>query len=331
MRINAGLSIPFTVIGGFLGAGKTTLVNALLAQPEGARLAVLVNDFGAVNIDASLIAAREGDTIALSNGCVCCAMGDDLGRGIAALLARRPAPDHIVVEASGVADPWRIAEIALIDPDLRLAGVVVLADASGILDLLRDPRVGETARQQLRAADLLVLTKTDLVSAEAVATVRATLAPEAPHAHLVAGPHGALPPPIVLGELPGGTPRPSAGAPHAATFESETLRPTRPLPEAELRAALEALPATVLRAKGLLCVPNAPGEAWLIQRVGRRLDLSRRAMPAGTPEALVLIGTEGMSEAAAALSRFGLERLPTGASRTQASLQQRHGAPRQAG
>src|SRR5689334_11982857 len=90
MRINAGLSLPFTVIGGFLGAGKTTLVNALLAQPGGARLAVLVNDFGAVNIDASLIAAREGDTIALSNGCVCCAMGDDLGRGIAALLARRP-------------------------------------------------------------------------------------------------------------------------------------------------------------------------------------------------------------------------------------------------
>ncbi|MBR0671356.1 CobW family GTP-binding protein [Neoroseomonas soli] len=307
MRINAGLRVPLTVIGGFLGAGKTTLVNALLAEPGGARLAVLVNDFGAVNIDASLIVAREGDTIALSNGCVCCAMGDDLGRGIATILARRPTPEHIVVEASGVADPWRIAEIALIDPDLVLAGVVVLADASGITALLTDPLVGETARRQLQAADLLFLTKPDLAPAESIEAARAALAELAPKARLLTVSHGAVPPEVVLGET--GADRrlgPSRPARHASLFETVTLRPSRPLAEAELRAALDRLPAPVLRAKGLLRMAGETGRAWLVQRVGRRTEIAPHPLPTGAAEALVLIGTAGTDAAAEAFRPLGL-------------------------
>lgn len=307
MRINAGLRVPLTVIGGFLGAGKTTLVNALLAEPGGRRIAVLVNDFGAVNIDASLIAARDGDTIALSNGCVCCAMGDDLGRGIATLLARGPAPDHIVVEASGVADPWRIAEIALIDPDLVLAGVVVLADASAITPLLSDRLVGETARRQVQGADLLLLTKPDLVSAEVMDAVRTALTPLAPRARLLPIAHGAVPMEVVLGE-PGGDRRigPSRPARHATLFETITLHPARPLEERELRAALDSLPEPVLRAKGLLRAAGADDRAWLVQRVGRRTGLTPQPLPRGATEALVLIGTSGTAAAAAALSPLGI-------------------------
>lgn len=93
------MSIPVTILGGFLGAGKTTAVNHLLRRATG-RIGVLVNDFGAINVDAALIEAREGDVLALSNGCVCCALGPDLGESLARLAGRVPAPDRIVVEAS---------------------------------------------------------------------------------------------------------------------------------------------------------------------------------------------------------------------------------------
>ncbi len=121
--------IPLTVIGGFLGAGKTTLLNRLLAGTTGRRFAVLVNDFGALDIDGRLVAEHGGDTVALANGCVCCTIGDSL---IETLVRMAEAPDrfdHIVVEASGVADPARIADLAVLEPRLMRDGVVVVVDA----------------------------------------------------------------------------------------------------------------------------------------------------------------------------------------------------------
>jgi G3E family GTPase len=293
MRVNSGEPIPFTVLGGFLGAGKTTLVNALLRQAAGLRLAVLVNDFGSVNIDAALVEGADGNTIALTNGCICCAIGDDFAAGIAAVLSRRPAPEHILVEASGVADPGAIAQIAELDPDLTLAGVLVLADAESVLARLADPRLGDTIRRQLRAADLLVLTKIDLAPAGPVA---AALRPLAPHAAVVEG--AALPIALALGHHAAG-PAPAAG--HGATFANLTLRPSVPLTQAGLRAALDSLPEGVLRAKGVLPLDGAPA---LVQRVGRRLAIT----PFGgrMDPALVLIGTEAVWDAAEALRPLGL-------------------------
>ena len=167
MRASGATRTPLTVLGGFLGAGKTTLVNALLRQASGLRLTVLVNDFGSVNIDAALIATASGDTIALTNGCVCCAVSDDFAAGLAAALDRRPAPDHLLIECSGVADPAAMAAIAQVDPELTLAGVVVLADATSVAARLADPLLVDTLRRQLRAAELLVLTKTDLAGGAA--------------------------------------------------------------------------------------------------------------------------------------------------------------------
>lgn len=165
--------IPLTVIGGFLGAGKTTLLNRLLTQAQGCRLAVLVNDFGAINIDAGLIAARGADAIALSNGCVCCSIGDDLSAALMRVLDAEPAFDAIVIEASGVSDPWRIAQVGIADPGLALGGVVVLVDASAVLEQATDPLLADSVQRQLRAADWILINKTDLVDREQVMRVQA--------------------------------------------------------------------------------------------------------------------------------------------------------------
>lgn len=153
--------VPLTVISGFLGAGKTTLLNRILTEPDGVRYAVLVNDFGDLNIDADLVASHSGETIALANGCVCCSIGDSLVDALIDLMARPTPPEHILIEASGVADPRRIADIAVIDPDLLRDGIVVLVDAADVRRLADDRHVGETVLRQLAAADLLVVNKTD--------------------------------------------------------------------------------------------------------------------------------------------------------------------------
>lgn len=151
--------LPLTTIAGYLGAGKTTLINRLLAEPHGARLMVLVNDFGAINIDAELLESADEDTLTLSNGCVCCTIGGDLFMAIGDALDRVPRPDHLIIEASGVAQPAKIANAALAEPDLLYGGVVTLVDALEYRRLAADPLVGDQVKDQVRAADLVLVTK----------------------------------------------------------------------------------------------------------------------------------------------------------------------------
>ena len=96
--------MPFVVIGGYLGAGKTTLLNRVLANTEGLRAVVMVNDFGSVNIDADLIASRDAETISLANGCICCTLASGFLEAIKKIQEMDPAPDAVIVEASGVAN-----------------------------------------------------------------------------------------------------------------------------------------------------------------------------------------------------------------------------------
>lgn len=163
---------PLTVISGYLGAGKTTLVNTLLAQDHGLNLLVIVNDFGAINIDAELIARAEGDQIALTNGCVCCSMDQDLQRALQDALARQPRPDHILIEASGIADPASIAQIAGQEGDLGYPAIVTLVDAENAPALLADELAAPQLKQQITAADLVLLTKTEDPDPALLATLK---------------------------------------------------------------------------------------------------------------------------------------------------------------
>jgi G3E family GTPase len=164
-RIKAqAMALPLTVIGGFLGAGKTTLLKHLLENADGRRLAVLINDFGALNIDAALIKATGADSIELSNGCVCCSLGDDLVNQLVILEKSADKFDHVVIEASGVGDPWKIAQIGMVAGAYRLDSVIVVVDTETIETYITDEFTSDTVIRQLARADIVLANKSDLTS-----------------------------------------------------------------------------------------------------------------------------------------------------------------------
>ena len=166
------MPVPLTIVGGYLGAGKTTLINDLLAQ-TGQRIAVVVNDFGEVNIDAKLIRSADGDTIELVNGCICCSLSDGLGE-LLPRLARRDDLDAVVVEVSGVGEPGKLAGW-MGYPGFSAGGVLVCADAGALGRLAGDRYVGDTVTAQLKVADLVLLTKSDAASPAQSAAAREVL------------------------------------------------------------------------------------------------------------------------------------------------------------
>jgi G3E family GTPase len=157
----AAAPLPTVVLGGWLGAGKTTLLNHWLREAGGLRLAVLVNDFGEISIDADLIVGADGDVISLAGGCICCAVGSDLFGALRRMTERQPRPDLLLVETSGVALPAAVARTVRLVPGIEVRAVVVLVDGLAWHGHLRDRYVADTVRQQVAEADLLVLTKLD--------------------------------------------------------------------------------------------------------------------------------------------------------------------------
>ena len=169
--------VPISLIGGYLGAGKTTLVNRWLrlARDAGLRLAVLVNDFGEIGIDGDLIVARREDIIELAGGCVCCSVGGDLVGALERLRAREPAPDRILLETSGVALPGTVAATARLAQGVAVDPVLVLADAATVRARADDAYVGDTVLRQLARAERVLLSRVDLLDAAALDAVRAWL------------------------------------------------------------------------------------------------------------------------------------------------------------
>ncbi len=296
-------SIPLTVIGGFLGAGKTTLVNHLLRTAE-RRWGVLVNDFGAVNVDAALIAERDGDTIALANGCVCCSMGEDLGEALTRLAARTPAPEHVIVEASGVGDPWRIAQLALIEPGFTLEPLVVLADATAFQAQLDDRWIADTVRLQLRHAEILLITKPEIAGASKSGAVAAELARLRPGAPILPITDGAVPADALSFPVdPLARPRPSRLradlVPHP--FRTWHWQPEAAIDPCRLRSVLESLPAAVLRVKGI-CRFAPHDTPTLLQFAAQRWACT--PAPDTPLTGLVLIGTPDLPPPDDLLHRF---------------------------
>ena len=189
-----------TVIGGYLGAGKTTLVNQLLRHANGLRLAILGNEFVSLPIDEDLIEAESDDLISIAGGCICCSFGSDLTAALIDMAVRDPRPDHVVIESSGVAMPGAIgASIGLLD-GYFVAGIVVLADSETVRVHAADEYLGDTTVRQLPDADLIVQTKTDLVSEKHCSETEDWLRRINQHAAHIRAQQGNVPVPIVLGE-----------------------------------------------------------------------------------------------------------------------------------
>jgi G3E family GTPase len=168
--------IPVTVLTGFLGAGKTTLLNRILHEAHGRRYAVIVNEYGELGIDGSLVVGTDEEVHELNNGCVCCKVRGDLIRVVSRLIQRKGRFDGILIETSGLADPAPVVQTFFFDDELRqhtrLDSVICVADARYLEARLKDSR---EAVEQLAQADLVLVNKTDLADAQALAAAEAAV------------------------------------------------------------------------------------------------------------------------------------------------------------
>ncbi len=293
--------LPVSVIGGFLGAGKTTLLNRLLRERSGRRFAVLVNDFGEIDIDSRLIVQHDGRTITLANGCLCCSIGDSLVSALIDIAQRRADFDHMVIETSGIADPARVADLIRIEPEFTLDGVIVLADASAVRDHLHDRYVADTARRQLEGADLVVLNKLDLVDRpdDVLATIRET----APGRPILQARYADVPLDLLFGLASAGA---RASPSHDIAFESWHFSARTSLHRARLLDALAALPDSVIRVKGIVDLADSPATCTIVHRVGRRLSIEAGAAwgLVFRRSDIVVLGTPDMPSAAELTKTF---------------------------
>jgi G3E family GTPase len=313
--------IPITILTGFLGAGKTTLLNRVLHGDHDLRIAVLVNDFGAINIDSQLVVGVEGETISLSNGCICCTIRDDLLTETINLLHRPQPPEYIIIETSGVADPGAVAMTFLV-PEMQeffqVDSILTLIDAEHILTL--EAEYQALARAQIKVADLVVLNKIDTVSAEHLERVRAYVQGILPEARLFETTYGHIPLELVLSvgqyapeKLHGYQAQAvhvhAADEPehehhhhdHTLVFNTWSWTSEQPFSMDSLRTLVDKLPRTIYRAKGVVYLKDYPAARFIMQVVGRR-GMIGKAEPWGDHPRrtqLVVIGSHGGLDAAA--------------------------------
>lgn len=300
------MAVPVLLVTGALGAGKTTALNHLLTGSHGRRLAVLVNDFGAIDIDAGLLASVAEGVVSLKNGCICCSLQGDLLRALSAVLRRDPPPDGIVIETSGVSDPAQVVG-ALLDPvifrEAALDAVLCLVDARGLLD---DPAGAEDAlfRTQLRAADFIVLNKTDLVNASELPKAQAVLALLQPGTTIYPVQGGAIPPELLFSAAlhrPGS--RLAADEPASPGFESAEWTAAEPLSLPAFQAVVGRFASALVRAKGVLRFTTDPAQPLLFQLAGQRATITPAPpVPWPEPVRLVFIARRGALDRAALLA-----------------------------
>ncbi|MGA6206527.1 CobW family GTP-binding protein [Nocardia testacea] len=303
--------IPVVIVAGFLGAGKTTLLNDLLRNNRGTRIGVVVNDFGAVNIDAMLVAGQVDAMVSLGNGCVCCAVDvSELDELFTRLTDPRAGIDVIVVEASGLAEPRNLVRMVVGSENsrIRYGGLLEVVDAGEFAgSRARHPELAS----HLRLADLVVLNKADRIEAARLDELRAEITELTEGAPVYATTHGRIDPGLLFDPRRRGEPRvgeqlsldellrdehahdESGDHRHLHDeYTSVVFTETAALHPRRLVDFLEKPPAGLFRAKGFVTFA-APGPGrFLLHLVGRAITLEtvdRATRGAGTE--LVLIGT----------------------------------------
>jgi G3E family GTPase len=284
---------PISLITGSLGSGKTTLLRRIL-ETTGRRIAVLMNEFGEVAVDSRVIEGENVRIVELLGGCVCCSLTGEFEAAVAEIVDT-VHPEHIVVEATGVAESDALTlEVEERIPQVRLDSVVCLVDAYAAV---RYPAIGYTARTQIAAADVILINKADLVTAEEAEGVARQVRRYNEAALLIRAVRCAVDPGILFGFedkvrapaiVPGGT----------APFQSFTFASVRPLDRERFEEAVAKLPASVFRAKGFV---RFPGESRLFNYVAGRTDFE--AFPADRTE-VVFIGPRLEEDRAAIQERL---------------------------
>ncbi len=289
--------VPIGIVSGFLGAGKTTLLNRVLTDDHGQRIAVLVNDFGEINIDAQLITQIEGQKISLANGCVCCTIRDDLVQAVEELIEAAPRPDYILIETSGVSDPaaaaMGISMSTRLSPHARIDAIVTVVDAENLSQLPAEQK--SLAVDQIEAANILLVNKTDLVSGQAVEATRSWIREIAPRARIIETTNCEVPIALLFG-LNAQAGRDEAVTPLAGAHErqhehvhghtefatwSRTI--DEPLAFQAVYQLFKTMPLSVFRAKGILALAEVPDKRVILQMVGERVTLSKGDPWDGTP------------------------------------------------
>ncbi|SEN87966.1 cobalamin biosynthesis protein CobW [Methylobacterium sp. UNC300MFChir4.1] len=293
------MTIPIVLIAGFLGAGKTTLVNGLLREPGGRRIAAIVNDFGTIDVDAALLNGEGDGVLSLKNGCICCSLQGDLLRTLSSLMRRCPAPEAVVIETSGASDPAEIVR-SLLDPvihgQMPLDTVATVIDARHLADrpsLFEDP----LWRSQLDAADLCLVTKIDVVDRDHLATVRAELARRKGRNVTFDVVDGAISSDLLFA---GGGHTPASASQRQTSvaserFESLSWTSARSLSLGRFQAVIARLAPRLLRAKGFVTFDTRPDEPMIFQLVGTRATVAptETPMPPGVAASLVIIAELG--------------------------------------
>ena len=327
--------IPATIVTGFLGAGKTTLIRHLLQNPGGRKIALIVNEFGDVGFDGQVLsdcgseACRADDIIELSNGCICCTVADDFLPAMERILGRADPPDHIVIETSGLALPQPLVK-AFTWPSVKsrvtVDGVVTVVDAAAVvegrvasdeakvaeqrakdLSLDHDDPVEELFEDQIRCADLIVISKADLVDEEGLRRVEAAIAEDRrPTARSIRVANGAIRADILLGQSAAAETDVQTRKSHHelqgeehehddfSSFVLQVSAPDRQRLEQRVAAAMSV--DGILRIKGLAAIAGKP-TLLAVQAVGPRVETWFVPESVRTP-GLVVIGLRELDPSA---------------------------------
>ena len=281
--------VPVTLLTGFLGSGKTTLLNRILNGQHGLRVGVLVNDFGAINIDAELVDGVEENTISLTNGCVCCEIRDDLINSLEQLLTREDAIDYVILEASGVADPEGIVMTFLdqrYERLLRLDSITCIIDAEAVFADGDNEALNMLKLRQIGFADLVVLNKVDLVGPEHLEVIRDWIDHHIHRIRIIEATRCEVPLEILLAvgrfdpahtvtqHQVEGEHNHNHHHAHVAgeMFETWSYESEQPFSVEALREMVRRqLPASIYRCKGIVFSDEFPEKRFALQAVGRRV------------------------------------------------------------